>query len=88
MKLPLKHIGQGDVVDADDHDICSVYLREDYIADESARRIVACVNACAGFSTAFLESTARGHVPSAQSVEASFAHSHGVPGAIEQGEPL
>lgn len=51
---PWKHVGQGDIIGANNDDTCAAYLRAD-IGDANARRIVACVNACAGIPTDVLE---------------------------------
>lgn len=55
-KHPLKHVGQGDIVDANDQDVATVYLRTDVDAELRARHLVACVNACAHINTDALES--------------------------------
>lgn len=57
MPLPLKNAGQGDIIDAHGDDVACVYLRADLSSEEATDRtdrIVACVNACQGISTANL----------------------------------
>lgn len=54
-KEPWRHVGQGDIVGANDDDVCAVYFHSQRPVDANARRIVACVNACAGISTEKLE---------------------------------
>lgn len=56
---PWEHIGNGDIQGREDNgygagnvDVCSVYMRTvEGRSEANARRIVACVNACAGIST-------------------------------------
>lgn len=60
---PWKHVGQGDIIGANNDDACAAYLRTD-IGDANARRIVACVNACAGIPTASLEAMPERHLDS------------------------
>lgn len=52
---PWKHVGQGDIIDAHGNDVACVYLRESFENEDVARRVVACVNACAGMDVATLE---------------------------------
>ena len=52
---PWKHVGQGDIIDAHGNDVACVYLRESFENEDVARRVVACVNACEGIMTEYME---------------------------------
>lgn len=55
IREPWRHVGNGDIVDAEGTDVASAYLVMGHDNEVLASRIVACVNACATLSTGVLE---------------------------------